>query len=86
MPLVRVEILKGQTAEHKKAILDAIHNALVEAFKIPDHDRNQKLYELDPEWFERSPGKSGLSDGGLRGFVCAGVPGAGDPGFSRKDL
>lgn len=52
MPLVKVEILKGRNADYKKAILDGIHSALVEAFKIPDYDRNQRLYELDRESFE----------------------------------
>jgi len=33
MPLVKVEILKGQTEEYKKAILDGIHSALL-GFKI----------------------------------------------------
>lgn len=52
MPLVKVEILKGKSKEYKKAILDGVHSALVEAFKIPDHDRIQRLYELDKENFE----------------------------------
>ncbi|NLY76369.1 MAG: tautomerase family protein [Firmicutes bacterium] len=55
MPLVKVEILKGKTQEYKKAILDGIHSALVEAFKIPDHDRMQRLYELEKDCFEISP-------------------------------
>ncbi len=58
MPLVKVEILKGRTAEYKKAILDGVHSALVAAFKIPDYDRNQRLYELERENFEFSHGKS----------------------------
>ena len=41
MPLVRVEIMKGKSSEYKKSILDGIHSALVEAFKIPEYDRNQ---------------------------------------------
>ena len=52
MPLVKVEILKGRSVNYKKAILDGIHTALVEAFKIPDYDRNQRMYELDREHFE----------------------------------
>jgi len=36
----------GKTAAYKKALLDGIHQALVDAFKIPDYDRNQKIYEL----------------------------------------
>lgn len=52
MPLVRVEIVKGRSREYKKAILDGIHAAVVEAFRVPDGDRMQRLYELAPEDFE----------------------------------
>ena len=58
MPLVKVEIIKGKSAEYKKAILEGIHSALVEAFKIPDDDRMQRLYELDRENFETTPTKT----------------------------
>lgn len=59
MPLVRVEILKGKTQEYKKAILDGVHAALVETFRIPDDDRTQCLYELEKDCFEIPPGKTG---------------------------
>jgi len=58
MPLVKVEILKGKSQEYKKAILDGIHSALVEAFEILDGDRMQRLYELDEDCFERSTNKT----------------------------
>ena len=58
MPLVKIEILKGKNAEYKRAILNGIHSALVEAFKIPDNDKNHRLYELDNENFEFPDGKS----------------------------
>jgi len=58
MPLVKIEILKGKSQEYKKAILDGIHSALVEAFKIPDDDRMQRLYELEKDNFETSPTKT----------------------------
>lgn len=58
MPLVKVEILKGKNTEYKKNIMDGIHSALVEAFKIPNYDRNQRLYELEPENFEFSNTKT----------------------------
>lgn len=58
MPLVKVEIINGKSAEYKKAVLDGIHSALVEAFKIPDDDRMQRLYELDKENFETAPTKT----------------------------
>jgi phenylpyruvate tautomerase PptA (4-oxalocrotonate tautomerase family) len=52
MPLVKIEILQGKNREYKKALMDGIHNALVEALKIPDYDRNQRLHELKAENFE----------------------------------
>ena len=58
MPLVIVEIYKGKSKEYKAAILDGIHEALVSAFKIPQDDRNQRLYELDADHFERRSNKS----------------------------
>ena len=58
MPLVKIEILKGKTQDYKKAILDGIHSALVEAFKIPNNDRIQRLYELEKDNFEISPTKT----------------------------
>jgi len=54
MPLVRIEIEKGFTPEYKKAILDGVHQALVDAIKIPDEDRRQRLYELDASNFEHT--------------------------------
>lgn len=58
MPLVKVEIFKGKSQEYKKALLDGIHSALVEAFKIPDYDRMQRLYELERKNFEIAPTKT----------------------------
>ena len=54
MPLVKVEIEKGYSPEYRKAILDGVHQALVETIKIPDHDRRQRLYELDADHFEHA--------------------------------
>lgn len=58
MPLIRVEILKGKDASYKKTLLDAVHDALAAAIGIPDWDRFQRLYELEPECFERAPEKT----------------------------
>ncbi len=58
MPLVRIDMYKGRSDEKKKAILDAIHQSLVEAFKIPDDDRNQRIYEFEDSNFERRENKS----------------------------
>ncbi|HMK54416.1 MAG TPA: tautomerase family protein [Methanobacteriaceae archaeon] len=57
-PLVKIEILKGKSSEYKKAILDGVHNALVKSIKIPDHDRFQRIYELEKEDFEVPPDRT----------------------------
>lgn len=51
-PLVKVEIVEGKSEAYKKALMDGVHDALVEAIKIPGHDRFQRLYELDKSSFE----------------------------------
>src|SRR5919106_6884231 len=58
MPLVRIEILKGRPTAERKRLLQAVHAALVEAFRIPDDDRTQRIIEHDPENFEIPPGHS----------------------------
>lgn len=58
IPLVKIEIRKGFSAEYKKAILDGVHQALVDTLGIPNHDRIQRIYELDREDFECSLDRS----------------------------
>jgi len=58
MPLVRIEIIKGKDVAYKKALLEAVHVALVNAIQIEDWDRFQRLYEIDNELFERSESKT----------------------------
>jgi phenylpyruvate tautomerase PptA (4-oxalocrotonate tautomerase family) len=49
MPIVHVHVRAGRPADERRAILDGVHAALVEAFRIPDHDRHQLLHEHAPE-------------------------------------
>lgn len=56
MPVVHIHVARGRPAGERKAILDGVHAALVEAFRIPDHDRNQILHEHDLEHFESGKG------------------------------
>jgi len=58
MPLVRVDMLQGKTAEYKKAVLDCIHEGLMESIGIPDWDRFQRIVEISREDFETAPGKT----------------------------
>ena len=56
MPIVHVHVARGRPAGERKALLDGVHAALVEAFRIPEHDRNQILHEHAPEHFESAKG------------------------------
>ena len=58
MPLVTVTMIKGRPTGFRKSILDVIHASLVTAFKIPDHDRYQRIIEIDAENYEYPSGKS----------------------------
>lgn len=58
MPSIRIEILQGFPQEYKHAILQGVHQACVDALKIPDSDRNQRLLEYPKENFEYPPNKS----------------------------
>jgi phenylpyruvate tautomerase PptA (4-oxalocrotonate tautomerase family) len=51
-------MLKGKPKEFRKSILDVVHSSLVTAFKIPDHDRNQRIVEIDSDNYEYPSGKS----------------------------
>jgi len=52
MPLIKISILKGRSTSEKKKLLDLVHSSLVEAFKIPYHDRTQRVYEFSKADFE----------------------------------
>ena len=58
MPLVRIEMIKGKSAEYKKQVLECVHTGLEEALGIPDWDRFQRIVEIPREDFETAPGKS----------------------------
>ena len=55
MPLVRIDIYNGKSSAYKHALMNGIHSALTEAFKIPEDDKRQILTEHDPEWFTIRP-------------------------------
>jgi phenylpyruvate tautomerase PptA (4-oxalocrotonate tautomerase family) len=57
MPLVTIETRRGLPPGLKRGMLDAVHEALVASFRIPDHDRTQRVVEHAPEDFEVPPGR-----------------------------
>lgn len=48
MPLLKFDVLKGRTEEEIRSLLDAAHEAMVEAFDVPDSDRYQSLTQHNP--------------------------------------
>lgn len=48
MPLLRFDLYEGRTNEELKALLDAVHRAMVESFKVPERDRYQVVREHQP--------------------------------------
>ena len=56
MPLVRISIHKGRTAEFRRKLGDAVHRALVQTFNVPEADRFQLLTEHEPGDLVYDPG------------------------------
>jgi 4-oxalocrotonate tautomerase len=49
MPLVRISLRQGTSAEYRKALADGVHRAMIEAIAIPPDDRFQVITEYLPE-------------------------------------
>lgn len=48
MPLLRFDLYEGRTQAELKALLDAVHGAMLAAFKVPERDRYQ-IVHVHPE-------------------------------------
>ena len=49
MPLVRIDLRAGKSAEYRKALGDGVHRAMVEAMAVPADDHFQVITEHPPE-------------------------------------
>ncbi|MFZ5680811.1 MAG: tautomerase family protein [Bradyrhizobiaceae bacterium] len=49
MPLVRIDLAKGKSAEHRKAIGEIIYTAMIETINVPADDKFQVITEHAPE-------------------------------------
>jgi len=45
MPLLRIDLLEGRSVAELEELLDAIHCAMLAAFKTPERDRYQIVHE-----------------------------------------
>jgi len=58
MPTARIEVRRRWSPEEKQRILNAIHLAMIEALKIPPHDKLMRFIEHSPEDFVAPPNTS----------------------------
>jgi phenylpyruvate tautomerase PptA (4-oxalocrotonate tautomerase family) len=60
MPMTKIYLRAGSTPEHKRAISDAVHEALVAVLGIPEDDRFHIFHELADENLLSEPVMFGL--------------------------
>ncbi len=48
MPFLRFDLIKGRTDAELTMLLDAAHDAMLKAFKVPVRDRYQIVHEHEP--------------------------------------
>jgi phenylpyruvate tautomerase PptA (4-oxalocrotonate tautomerase family) len=58
MPITRIEVKRSWPPEKQQQFIEARHAAMVEALKIPDHDKLVRFVEHTPEHFVSPPGTS----------------------------
>ena len=57
MPIVHIHLTDAWSPSEARTISDAIHDALVEAFRIPDHDYVHRVHRCGRDEFVLAPGK-----------------------------
>ncbi len=68
MPLLRIDIYKGRTDSELRSLLDALHHAMLAAFKVPERDRYQIVHEHEPSRMIMED--TGLGIPRTKDFVC----------------
>ena len=49
MPLVRIDLVKGKTAEYRHTIGEVVYDAMLRTINVPKNDRFQVIEEHSPE-------------------------------------
>lgn len=55
MPLTEINMSEGQSRTFKRIFMDSVHSALVQCLALPEYDKNIRLKEFDPEFFDSKP-------------------------------
>src|SRR5260370_40386272 len=69
MPLVRIDLRTGTSAEYRKALGDGVHRAMVEALGAPADDRFQVIAEHPAVGLNYDPQYLGIRRSDGVGFV-----------------
>lgn len=51
MPLARIDLVQGKSAEFRRTVGDVVYEAMIDALKVPKDDRFQVIGEHPPENF-----------------------------------
>ncbi|HVU31124.1 MAG TPA: tautomerase family protein [Sphingomicrobium sp.] len=60
MPFTTIALRKGKSPEYRRAVADAVHEALVETLRIPEDDRFQLIDEYGPDNLIYAPSFLGI--------------------------
>jgi 4-oxalocrotonate tautomerase len=60
MPLARIDLAKGKSAEYRRTIGAVVYDAMLQALNVPKDDRFQVINEHEPENFVIDPSYLGI--------------------------
>jgi len=49
MPLVRIDLIRGKSAQYRKTLGDIIYKAMIDVINVPENDKFQIITEHAPE-------------------------------------
>jgi phenylpyruvate tautomerase PptA (4-oxalocrotonate tautomerase family) len=58
MPIVKIEVCRSRPTEQITAMINAVYQAQLVAFKLPEDDKQIRYVEHRPECFPVPPGKT----------------------------
>jgi 4-oxalocrotonate tautomerase len=60
MPLVRIDLARGKSAQFRKTLGDIIYKAMIDIINVPADDKFQIITEHPPEEFNYAPTYLGI--------------------------
>jgi 4-oxalocrotonate tautomerase len=60
MPLVRIDLIQGQSSDYRQTIGEVVYEAMTEIFDVPKDDRFQVITEHSAEGFIFDPTYLGI--------------------------